>query len=260
MFKRWRRQRVLQHTTLPSGPWLTLLTELPALSGLDAAECQRLHDLTVLFLHEKEFVGADDLEVTAAMRLPIAALACLPILHLDLDAYADWTTIVVYPGEFRVRQREHDEAGVEHTLEEDRAGEAWEQGPLVLSWADVAQAQSGTGFNVVIHECAHKLDMLNGEANGFPPLHREMRQEAWTAAFTSAYEELCQQVEAAEDTDLDPYASTSPAEFFAVASEAFFELPAMLSAAYPAVYGQLQAFYRQDPLSRLLPESPPEPA
>lgn len=256
MFKRWRRQRVLEQASLPSGLWESLFNELPALYGLAADERRRLHDLVVLFLDEKEFIGADGLEITEAMRLYIAVLACLPILNLAFDDYADWTTLVVYPSEFRVHHHEHDEAGVEHTLDEERVGEAWEQGPLVLSWADVLQAGNGDGFNVVIHECAHKLDMQNGDTNGFPPLHRDMSPAAWTAAFSAAYASLCQQVEADEDTVLDPYASSSPAEFFAVASEAFFELPDELSAVYPAVYAQLRDFYRQDPLSRQVARQP----
>ena len=109
MFKRWRRQRVLEQASLPSGLWESLFNELPALYGLAADERRRLHDLVVLFLDEKEFIGADGLEITEAMRLYIAVLACLPILNLAFDDYADWTTLVVYPSEFRVHHHEHDE-------------------------------------------------------------------------------------------------------------------------------------------------------
>jgi Mlc titration factor MtfA (ptsG expression regulator) len=106
---------------------------------------------------------------------------------------------------------------------------------------------------VVIHEFAHKLDMLNGNANGFPPLHAGMSREAWAQAFTEAYKDLCRRVKAGEDTDIDPYATEAPGEFFAVVSEAFFEMPDIVRETYPAVYAQLAEFYRQDPANRELP-------
>jgi MtfA peptidase len=121
----------------------------------------------------------------------------------------------------------------------------------VLSWADVARSGEEDGVNVVIHEFAHKLDMLNGDANGFPPLHKGMDREAWSLAFEAAYSDFCNRVDAGEYTDIDPYASESPGEFFAVLSEAFFEIPEVVHASYPTVYDQLRQFYRQDPLARL---------
>ena len=133
------------------------------------------------------------------------------------------------------------------------AGQAWLNGPVILSWADVENAGDADGMNVVIHEFAHKLDMLNGDANGFPPLHRGMSREAWSTAFTAAYEDLCRRVDAGEDTEVDPYATESPAEFFAVISESFFEIPDLLRTVYPDVYAQLALFYRQDPAGRELP-------
>jgi len=104
---------------------------------------------------------------------------------------------------------------------------------------------------VVIHECAHKLDLLNGVANGMPPLHPEMVLTAWTEAFTVAYDALCQCLDGGWEPPIHSYAAESPAEFFAVVSEAFFEVPAVLRTAYPAVYAQLRAYYRQDPALRL---------
>jgi MtfA peptidase len=123
----------------------------------------------------------------------------------------------------------------------------------VLSIADVAASGHADGFNVVLHEFAHKLDMLNGDANGYPPLHRGMDAAGWARDFTKAYEDLCARVDAGEDTVIDPYATTDPAEFFAVLTEVFFETPHLLHAEYPAVYRQLQQFYRQHPLARLGP-------
>ena len=160
-----------------------------------------------------------------------------------------------------------DEAGVIHLTNDPMAGEAWLGGPVILSYEDVAlaadEALRVAGYNVVIHEFAHKLDMRNGEPNGFPPLHAEMSVAAWKRAFTSGYEDFCRRVETAErlperrmeealdELPIDPYAAESPSEFFAVGSEAFFETPELLAAAYPAIYEQLRLFYRQDPLARL---------
>jgi len=147
------------------------------------------------------------------------------------------------------------------------AGEAWLGGPVLLSYEDVAlsadEGQRVAGYNVVIHEFAHKLDMRNGDPNGCPPLHAGMSAAAWKQAFASAYEDFCRRVDAAEALPgrraqatldalpLDPYAAENAAEFFAVGSEAFFETPERLGPAYPGMYGQLRAFYRQDPLARL---------
>ena len=127
---------------------------------------------------------------------------------------------------------------------------------MILSWADVEAGQERDGYNVVIHELAHKLDMLDGAANGCPPLHAGMSPQRWAAVFSAAYDDLCRRVDAHEETAIDPYASESPAEFFAVASESFFERPDLLQADYAELYEQLVAFYRQDPLARLLATEP----
>ena len=207
----------------------------------------KLRELALLFLAEKEFSGAHGLEVTDAMRVSIAAQACLPVLELGLDWYAGFSGIVVYPGDFRVRRTETDEDGVVHEWDDELAGEAMPGGPVVLSWDATA---NDPGMNVVIHEFAHKLDMLNGEADGLPPLHAGMDRAAWAAAFREAYEGFCDAVERGKDTWLDPYAAEHASEFFAVISEAFFEDPAETRRRYPGIYDQLKLFYRQDPLSR----------
>ncbi len=207
-------------------------------------ENEKLKRLALLFLAEKQFVGAHGLEVTDAMRVSIAAQACLPILELGLDWYSGFTGIVVYPGDFRVRRTQADEHGVVHEWDDELAGEAMPGGPVVLSWDAAA---NDARMNVVIHEFAHKLDMLNGEADGLPPLHREMERGAWAHAFREAYEGFCDAVDRGKDTWLDPYAAEHPSEFFAVVSEAFFEHPAETRRRYPEVYEQLKLFYRQEP-------------
>jgi Mlc titration factor MtfA (ptsG expression regulator) len=159
--------------------------------------------------------------------------------------------IIVYPDEFVAEYEFTDDDGVVHAVREPMTGESWLGGPLILSWADADGAGQGTGYNVVIHEFAHKIDMLNGDANGFPPLHADMDRGAWAQAFTAAYDDFCTAVGRGEPTVIDTYASEHPSEFFAVMSEAFFELPLLVQGRYPDVYRQLSRFYRQDPAARV---------
>ena len=188
--------------------------------------------------------------ITRDIELVIAAQACLLVLNLDLDYYRDWVEVIVYPDEFIVDHEVTDEDGVVHRVRAPLSGEAWEQGPVILSWVDAEAADGGDGYNVVMHEFAHKIDMLNGAADGFPPLHAGMGREAWTGTFTEAFADLERRLDAREDTLIDEYAAEDPAEFFAVLSELFFERPDALRHEYPAVYAQLAAFYRQDPYAR----------
>lgn len=248
LWTRWRRRRILQRSTLSQSAWRNALAALPLLHRLSEPELRRLRELVILFLHDKRISPAAGLRLTEETRLIIAAQACLLILNLDLAYYDGWTTIIVYPDEF-VPEREYtDDIGVVHVTRHPLAGEAWLQGPIILSASDAQRGGAADGMNVVVHEFAHKLDMLNGDGNGFPPLHAGMNVEAWSRAFTQAYDALCREVDLGLDTTLDPYAAHSPAEFFAVVTEAFFETPRRLHDTYPAVYDQLALFYRQDPL------------
>lgn len=232
--------------------WQDVLA-LPVFAGLNENERAGLRERALGILAEKTFSGAGGAEVDAYMCTAIALLAALPVLALGHEAYGGWREIVVYPGEFIHDGHETDAAGVVHHIRHVRAGEAMEGGPLVLSWEDVAASGGGEGYNVVIHEFAHKLDMRNGSVDGLPPLHSGMRIEDWSAAFTAAYDDFCRRVDAGEATDIDPYAAESPAEFFAVFSEYFFEWPQAVHALYPTVYDQLRQYYRQDPLQRQEP-------
>jgi Mlc titration factor MtfA (ptsG expression regulator) len=254
MFKalrNWKRRRVLREARFDEARWRTIARRMEFVRTLAPADLARLRDLVVLFLHEKQFVSAAGLELTEEMRWSIATQACILILNLDLEFYRGWSGIVVYPEQFVPRHQHVDEVGVVHEGDEPYAGEAWPGGPVVLSWADVADTGYLDGVNVVIHEFAHKLDMLNGEANGYPPLHADMDRSAWAGCMTAAYRGFCARVDAREDTIIDPYAAESPGEFFAVLSEAFFELPDVVQDEYPALYEQFRDFYRQDPLARL---------
>jgi len=235
----WRRRRVLQKHRIDDALWHRATAQLGFVP-----KNPKLRELALLFLAEKQLVGAHDLKVSDAMRVSIAAQACLPILELGLDWYAGFTGIVVYPGDFRVQRREIDEDGVVHEWDDELAGEAMPGGPVVLSWDAMT---NDPAMNVVIHEFAHKLDMLNGAADGVPPLHAGMSRKAWVAAFEEAYEGFCDALERDKETWLDPYAAEHPSEFFAVISEAFFTDPAETRRRYPDVYQQLKKFYKQDP-------------
>jgi len=235
----WRRRRVLRRHRIDDALWQRATGALRFLP-----RTPKLRELALLFLAEKQLIGAHGLDVTDAMRVSIAAQACLPVLELGLDWYAGFTGIVVYPGDFRVRRTEVDEDGVVHEWDDELAGEAMPGGPVVLSWDAAAHDLQ---MNVVIHEFVHKLDMLSGAADGVPPLHAGMSRKAWLKVLEDAYQGFCDAVERGQDTWLDPYAAEHPSEFFAVISEAFFTEPAETRRRYPDLFDQLKLFYRQDP-------------
>lgn len=250
--KAWRRRRALRKSTLDPELWQRVISRFGFLRGLTAEEMERLRQWTVLFLAQKRIYAAGGLELTGEMRISIAVQACILILNLDPDYYKGWVEVIVYPDEFVPEHEYTDADGVAHVVREPLAGEAWLAGPVILSWADVACGGRSEGFNVVMHEFAHKLDMRNGgDANGFPPLHPGMRREDWSQSFGEAYQDFCRRVERNRHTEIDPYAAESPGEFFAVLTEAFFEIPHAVRRNYPAVYEQLHTFYRQDPAARL---------
>jgi MtfA peptidase len=241
----WRRRRVLRKHRIDDALWHRAVQGLSFLSRLPQEKIHALKELSLLFLAEKQFTGAHGLALTDAMRLSVAAQACLPVLELGLDWYAGFTGIVVYPGDFRVQRKEVDEHGVVHEWDDELAGEAMPGGPVVLSWDALA---NDPAMNVVIHEFAHKLDMLSGAADGVPPLHAGMSRKAWMKTFEEAYQGFCDALERDKETWLDPYAAEHPSEFFAVISEAFFTDPAETRRRYPDVFDQLKLFYKQDPL------------
>jgi hypothetical protein len=261
---------------IPDPLWEAELRSLPFLERLDAAERIRLRALCARLLAGKSMTGAAGLELTGAIQLNIALQACLPILHLGIDWYRGWSGIVVYPAEFLVERRIQADDGVVHEYTEPLSGESWQGGPLVLSWADAGPkpagdaAPRGFAYNVVIHEFAHKLDLLNGEADGLPPfdrrLHPGLDPRKWRAVLEDAFDRFNAELDLIEselppgidpesdDADrfyshlpLDPYAGFDEGEFFAVSSEALFVSPARLRDAFPAWYELLAAFYRQDP-------------
>ena len=232
---------------------------LPVFSGLSPAEFATLRQLAERLLAAKTFTPVSGAELTGPSLAAIATQAALPVLNLGAGWYGTWNEIIVYPEQFVPEREITDDFGVVHRVRQPLSGEAWEGGPLILSLDDVAWSGLGEGYNVVIHEFAHKLDMANGAVDGLPPLHGDMDGRDWSASLGAAYEDFCRRVDAfeagGEEPLIDPYAAESPAEFFAVLSEYFFELPGVLAAEYPAVHAQMRRFYRQDPLQRLEPAS-----
>jgi len=253
----WRRRRLARQiceSRVPQPLWQLITRELLAHYHLNPRERLRLRRLSGLFLARKRIVGAGGMMLDERRCGLIAAQACLPILALDLRDYDGWSEVIVYPDAFIVRHEEPDRNGLIHEHQRVLSGEAWSRGPLILSWRDARPSarRHHQGSNVVIHECAHKLDMQNGVANGMPPLHRDMDRHEWTRVFTASYRRLLRRIERHRRTPIDPYAAESPAEFFAVVSEEFFEQPVRLHQAEPRVYRQLRLYYRQDPLGRVL--------
>jgi len=252
MFRRLRRARILREKLLVEDTWSSLLSEHPILRGLAAPELGQLRELATLFLHEKTFENPQGLELDDYRRAVIAVQACLPVLNLGLDWYRAWKTVVVVPDVFVQEQQEYDRAGVVHEWEEDKSGEAWDRGPVVLSWQDVEASGWGDGYNVVIHEAAHQLDLTDGQINGRPALHPGMSPAAWYEVFAGAFADFRKRARRRKGrTRIDDYAAEDDGEFFAVACETFFEQPRVLFSEYPEVYRLLTQFFRQDPAARL---------
>lgn len=226
--------------------WHRLLATSRLFSRIEARALLRLRSLCGEFLARKTFSAAAGHELDDAQCLAIAALACLPVLELGIDWLDGWHEVIVYPGGFRVRRTHHDdESGVVTEFDDDLIGEAWDRGPLVLSWADIAAdlANPFDGFNVVIHEVTHKLDMLDGVIDGVPRLPPSIGREEWIATMQAAFDDLVRRVECGLDCAIDPYASESVDEFFAVSAELYFSDEALLVEAMPSVARLLRRFF-----------------
>lgn len=261
----WLLQRLRLKAAAPDIPeplWQATLSGYPFLGRAAGSNIGELRSLTERFLAQKEFSGAHGLQITDEIAVAIAAQACLPVLHLGLDWYDDFTGIVVHPGAMRARRQSIDAAGVVHAYTEDLTGEAMDSGPVTLSWADVAGIHTASGaegplreaaYNVVIHEFVHKMDMRSGEADGCPPLPTRALRTRWPQVMQESYDRFREQVSMADRFGapapwLDAYGATAPAEFFAVASEAFFMNPERLAQDFPEMTALLAAFFRNEPL------------
>jgi MtfA peptidase len=245
-----KRREKLRASPFPA-EWGDILTRnVPYESLLDENEKRDVRGLIQILLDEKRFEGCAGVEITDEIRVTVAAQACLLLLNRPTDVFPGLRTILVYPDAFMAPSIEHLEDGVVVEGMEARAGESWSLGNVVFSWADVLEgaADPGDGYNPVLHEFAHQLDYESGASEGAPALPDRRSEDEWRRIFTREYRALS----AGRRSPLDPYGAKSPAEFFAVATETFFERPVELKTAHPDLYEQLQTYYRQDPVIRLL--------
>lgn len=248
--KRYLTKRVIRRHALPFHTWHRITAKIPLIANRTNKEKARLRLLSTLFLYQKSFTGANGLEVTLDMAITIAAQACLEIINLGLNAFDGWIEIIIYPSAFIVDRDMTDESGLVHPQINGLSGESWDRGPVILSWQDVAQDSYHLhqGHNIVIHEFAHKLDMLSGRADGQPPLTNDMSLKEWSDTLGNAHATLIDQIEHYQHSYINSYAATNPAEFFAVSCEYFFTAPEILNMHSPAVYLQLKSYFKQDPL------------
>ena len=251
LLKSKKNKQIIKNSTISQKQWDEAYNTLPLLHGFSKKENKILKELCILFIHDKTFEGAQGFEITTNVLLVISIQACLPILKLGLDCYKNFSTIIVYPAGFRTNRKVTDENGIVDYDREPMLGESWLSGPVILSWADSEKAGQIDGCNLVIHEFAHKLDMQNGVANGFPPLHSSMKRKDWVREFSKAFEYFEQRCTGHDLHGIDCYAATSPAEFFSVLSEVFFECPDRIKKYFPEVHTLLELYYRQTPINRL---------
>ncbi|NQD35733.1 zinc-dependent peptidase [Permianibacter sp. IMCC34836] len=244
----WRHYQLKRHA-LADADWQHACAHLPLVTAMPDAAQQQLRELSTLFLAQKAVLPADGFALSTAQQIEIAIWACLPVRQIGLAVYASFHAVIVYPDEFLAPREEIDEAGVVHTGHEQVSGESWDAGPILLSWADVEAARIPDGYNVVIHECVHKLDLTDGDMNGVPTLlGRGIAPSEWQQVMRAAWQTVGQEEKLLGYTSVDDYALESPAEFFAVLSEHFFTAPAELQADLPAAYALLERYYDQRPL------------
>lgn len=247
----WRRLRAfVTPPPLADEPWRIALAGCPLAQRIDRGRQDELRRLVGAFLARKRFHAMAGTALPDATRILIATQACLPVLKQGPGALRGWRDILVYPGEFKVKRSHHDDrSGVVTESDDVLIGEAWERGPLVLSLADVELdlAQPWDGYNVIVHEIAHKLDMLDGPPDGVPPLPPHVPRRQWIVTFQRAFDLLSNDVARGRDTLIDPYAAESADEFFAVVSELHWSQPSVLRRADAAVADLLEAYYGVSP-------------
>jgi Mlc titration factor MtfA (ptsG expression regulator) len=227
--------------------WTIARQRVRLLDGLEDGDRQRLRARTAQLLATRNLVGVQGLDLDDGMRVVIAVQAALPLLNLPFEWLGHWHDIVVYPGEFRVRRTHQDsDTDVVTEWDDDLAGEAWESGPIILSWTDIERdlAEPFEGFNVVIHEIAHKIDMAGGASDGMPPIRDREARRRWRTVMQGAFDDLNRMLDEGLETPIDPYAAEAPDEFFATVSEYWFSAPDVLAAALPEVHAEFTRFYR----------------
>jgi Mlc titration factor MtfA (ptsG expression regulator) len=243
----WRRDCLKQRPLSPA--WKQVVTSyLPIYCHLSPAQRQQLEGHIQVFLAEKQFIGCAGLLVTEEMKLTIAAIACLLLLNGRGKYFPQLRSILIYPGPYLVQETVAIGGDVMSERQVVRLGESWTRDQLILAWDQIQRDAFnwGDGHNVVLHEFAHQLDQEDGRAEGVPILPRRADYPIWTQVMTAAYHQLCWEVEQGARTTIDRYGVTNPAEFFAVATETFFEKPHQLLKHYPALYEQLRRYYTKN--------------
>jgi Mlc titration factor MtfA (ptsG expression regulator) len=249
--KRRRRRRIIA-APFPK-EWARILDAIPHVPALAGDVRERHQALTQIFLAEKAFEGCGGLALDEDIRVTIAGLATILVLGMDDYIFDNVQTILVYPDAFAVQQKHEIAPDVSLEDESEHSGEAHYRGPVILAWAEIEEdlANAWMGRNLVFHEFAHQLDMLNGEADGVPNLPRELR-EPWAKVMEKEYRRLRKKSRRGRDSLIDPYGASEPAEFFAVVTESFFDSPRELAEEHAELYVLLREYYRQDPAQRML--------
>jgi hypothetical protein len=246
-----RRRKKTASRPFPEA-WLVLLKKnVPLYSRLPQADQEELRRHILVFMAEKRFEGCGGLRMTDQIRITIAAHACILLLHRQTDYYPGLKTILVYPRAYVAANVHHFVAGTVLETDDVRLGESWHHGSVVLSWDDVRRSAGDVqdGQNVVFHEFAHQLDSSGARGDNTPVLRDRSTFIAWARALGEDFENFRREIVGANNHSpvLDEYGATDPAEFFAVATESFFERPKDLQQRYPRLYDELKRFYQQDP-------------
>jgi len=248
--KNWRRSR-LASRRFPD-EWLAIVERnVPLYRRLPPEDKKELQRHILIFTAEKKFEGCAGLQTTDEIKVTIAAQACILLLHRKTDYYPGLYSILVYPQSYLVQKTQHLVGNLLVEGPDIRLGESWHRGAVVLSWDDVRRSAADIhdGHNIVLHEFAHQLDDSGGKGDSTPVLQRRCRYITWARVLQKDYQKLRRDVIRRCDTLLDEYGATNPAEFFAVATEFFFERPKELQKLHPDLYEELRHFYQQDPAS-----------
>ncbi len=246
---KWRRNRLKNLYISPI--WEAIITEkIPIYDCLSPDERKRLRGHLQVFLREKQFIGCLGLQITEEIKITIAAVACLLLLNERGSYFSQLRSILVYPSTYLVREKSYRGNYVVEENSSARLGESWTNDQLVLSWEQIQQDAHNwqDGHNVILHEFAHQLDQEDRKAEGVPILPKYIDYAIWAKVMTQEYQQLCLDVERGSKTVIDSYGATNPAEFFAVATETFFEKPHQLLKKHPALYQLLQQYYQLNPL------------
>ena len=242
------RSRNLLAATLPQDAVEILQRRVPLYNKLSSEQQQTMQGCINRFLFEMVFVGCDGFEINDEVRLTVAGNACLLIVNREQKFYSSFESILIYPDTILSRQVEYDGL-VETHYDSARAGESWYRGPLVLSWSDVEHGliHGRDGHNVILHEFAHKLDEENSVMDGLPVLREPKHYHQWAKVLTREFGEFVKRAESSGNDVIDSYGAVSAVEFFAVATESFFEKPKQMKEQLPDLYGQFQRYYGLDP-------------